>query len=172
MADHEGFREFVLARGPALSRTAFLLTGDHALAEDLLQETLVKTAARWRRAMRDGNPEGYVRKIMLNQMRTWRRPRRLTFLTVGEVPETAAGADEASQAERKVLLKRALAVLAPRQRVVLYLRFYEDLTEAETAAQLDCSIGTVKRHAHDALKRLRKVAPRLLAESDISEVRS
>ncbi|WP_214324467.1 SigE family RNA polymerase sigma factor [Nonomuraea sediminis] len=160
MTDDEGFREFVAARGPALSRTAYLLTGDHGLAEDLVQETLVKVAARWRRLTATGDPEPYARKVMLNQLRTWRRPRRLTFLSAPELPEPAV--DGSAQTDLKIALLRALRVLGARQRIVLYLRFYEDLPESAVAAQLGCSVGTVKRHTHDALKRLRRVAPQLL----------
>jgi RNA polymerase sigma-70 factor (sigma-E family) len=164
----DGFREFVAARGLALSRTAYLLTGDHGLAEDLVQETLVKVAARWRRLTKEGDPEPYVRKVMLNQLRTWRRPRRLSFVPTADFPEPPPGTDESAQTDLKVALLRALSLLGPRQRIVLYLRFYEDLSEAVVAGQLGCSVGTVKRHTHDALKRLREVAPRLLE----AEVRS
>lgn len=168
MTDDEGFREFVAARGLALSRTAFLLTGDHGLAEDLVQETLVKVAARWRRLTKQGDPEPYVRKVMLNQLRTWRRPRRLAFFPTADLPESPPSVDESAQAELKIALLRALGVLGVKQRIVLYLRFYEDLPESAVAAQLGCSIGTVKRHTHDALKRLRQVAPQLIE----AEVRS
>ncbi|MFI6315965.1 SigE family RNA polymerase sigma factor [Nonomuraea sp. NPDC050556] len=167
MAD-DGFREFVAARGLALSRTAYLLTGDHGLAEDLVQEALVKVAARWQKLVRKGDPEPYVRRVMLNQLRTWRRPRRLTFFLTSQLPEPSPRADESSQTDLKVALVRALGVLGPKQRIVLYLRFYEDLTESAVAAELGCSVGTVKRHTHDALRRLRQVAPELLE----AEVRS
>lgn len=167
MTDLEGFHEFVVARGPALSRTAFLLTGDHHLAADLLQEALTKTVTRWRRISADGNPEAYVRTVMLNQLRTWRRPRRLAFFATAEMPEPATS-DGAGDSDRKVMLARALAVLTPRQRAILYLRFYEDLTQPEIAARLDCSLGSVKRHTHDALARLRKAAPHLLGAAEDS----
>src|SRR5690242_20776697 len=74
----EGFAEFVLARGHALSRMAYLLTGDHQLAEDLLQQALTRTAAHWRRVIAGGNPEGYVRRVMLNERTSWWRRRRFT----------------------------------------------------------------------------------------------
>ncbi|WP_067134704.1 SigE family RNA polymerase sigma factor [Microtetraspora malaysiensis] len=164
----DGFREFVAARGLALSRMAYLVTGDHGLAEDLVQEALVKVAARWRKLTKKGDPEPYVRKVMINQLRTWRRPRRLTFVPTADLPESLPSTDESEQAELKVALARALSVLAPKQRIVLYLRFYEDLSESAVAAELGCSVGTVKRHTHDALKRLRQVAPQLLE----AEVRS
>ncbi|MFG1710345.1 SigE family RNA polymerase sigma factor [Nonomuraea sp. M3C6] len=161
MRDPEGFHEFVVARGTALSRTAFLLTGDHHTAADLLQEALAKTAVRWQRVSAGGNPEAYVRTVMLNQLRTWRRPRRLRFFAAAEVPEQAM-ADGSAESDRRLMLARALAVLTPRQRAVLYLRFYEDLPQDQIAARLGCSLGTVKRHIHDALGRLRKSAPDLL----------
>jgi RNA polymerase sigma-70 factor (sigma-E family) len=163
VTDPEGFHEFVLARGPALSRTAFLLTGDHHLAADLLQEALVRTVTRWRRISAGGDPEAYVRTVMLNQLRTWRRPRRLSFFTAAEMPEPAV-ADGSNDSDQKVMLARALAVLTPRQQAVLYLRFYEDCSQQEIAARLDCSLGTVKRHLHDGLARLRTYAPGLLGK--------
>ncbi|RVX38444.1 RNA polymerase sigma-70 factor (sigma-E family) [Nonomuraea polychroma] len=158
----DGFREFVATRGLALSRMAYLVTGDHALAEDLVQETLVKVAARWRKLTKEGDPEPYVRKVLINQLRTWRRPRRLAFVPTADLPEPSPSTDESAQTELKIALLRALNVLGRKQRIVLYLRFYEDLTESAVAAELGCSIGTVKRHTHDALKRLRQVAPQLL----------
>jgi RNA polymerase sigma-70 factor (sigma-E family) len=165
VTDPEGFHEFVAARGPALSRTAFLLTGDHHTAADLLQEALAKTVTRWRRISAGGNPEAYVRTVMLNQLRSWRRPRRLRFFTAAEMPEPAT-TDDSDDSDRKVMLARALTVLSPRQRAVLYLRFYEDLPQEQIAVRLNCSLGTVKRHLHDALARLRKVAPELLGTAE------
>lgn len=153
---YAGFREFVLSRGQALSRAAYLLTGDHQGAEDLLQEALAKTARHWRRVERDGSPEAYVRKVMLNQLRSWRRRRRLVELPSVQLPEGPSEGDLAGRVTERDALARLLARLPPRQRAVLYLRFYEDLSEIETARQLRCSVGTVKRHVHDALVRLRQ----------------
>lgn len=162
----DGFRDFVAARGPAFSRMAYLLTGDHATAEDVVQEALIKTALRWRRVQAGGNPEAYVRQVILNQFRTWwSRRRRLAELPTASVPETAGRDDEAATVDRRLLLASALATLPPRQRAVLYLRYYEDRTEAETAAELGCTVGTVKRHAHDALARLRGRTPALHPDS-------
>ncbi|HEX8630147.1 MAG TPA: SigE family RNA polymerase sigma factor [Catenuloplanes sp.] len=167
---YEGFREFAAARGPALSRVAFMLTGDHQAAEDLLQEALAKTAARWRRVESGGNPEAYVRKVMLNQLRSWLRRRRYAEIPIDTTADPAAGTDVAQQVALKVTLARVLASLPPRQRAVLYLRFYEDLPDSATAQQLGCSIGTVKRHTHDALARLRRANPHLLERAEPSEV--
>ncbi|WP_214104569.1 SigE family RNA polymerase sigma factor [Acrocarpospora catenulata] len=162
MTDADSFREFVAARGLALSRTAYLLTGDHGEAEELLQETLVKAAARWRKLTHVADHEAYVRKIMLNQLRTWRRPRRLVILPTAELPETRDHEDPAAETDLKIVLRKALGVLTAKQRIALYLTFYEDLPEAEVAVRMGCSVGTVKRHKHDALKRLKRVAPQLL----------
>jgi RNA polymerase sigma-70 factor (sigma-E family) len=159
---YDDFREFATARGPALSRVAFMLTGDHQAAEDLLQEALVKTAVRWRRVESGGNPEAYVRKVMLNQLRSWLRRRRYAEIPLDSAIDQQEHADVAQQAALRVTLSRFLASLPPRQRVVLYLRYYEDLTELATAQRLGCSVGTVKRHAHDALATLRRANPSLL----------
>jgi RNA polymerase sigma-70 factor (sigma-E family) len=140
--DHGGFREFAAARGAALSRVAYLLTGDHQTAEDLLQEALAKTAARWRRVESGGNPEAYVRKVMLNQLRSWLRRRRYAQVSLEAAADPVAAGDVAGRVSLQVTMSRVLASLPPRQRAVLYLRFYEDLSEADTAGLLGCSVGT------------------------------
>lgn len=169
MDRYEGLREFVVARGAALSRTAYLLTGDLQLAEDLLQHALVKTAVHWRRVVAGGNPEGYVRRVMVNERTSrWRRRR---YVEAGDsvVGDELGGGvpgpgDEAEAAVRRVVVRRALATLPDRQRAVVVLRFFEDLTEAQTAELMGVSVGTVKSQTHDALKRLRALAPGLLAD--------
>lgn len=118
-----------------------------------------------------GDPEPWVRRVMLNELRTSRRPRRLIFISTPDVPELARSSDEAGWVDLKLALRSALAMLAPRQRAVLYLRYYEDLTEAEVGRQLGCSIGAVKRTGHDAIKRLRALAPQLLSVTQSREVR-
>ncbi|GIJ35365.1 SigE family RNA polymerase sigma factor [Micromonospora sediminimaris] len=156
------FHEFVVHRSPALSRTAYLLTGDHQLAEDLLQSALARTYRHWRR-IRDGDPEAYVRRVMYHQQVSWWRRRRFTErLEADPAPAQAGHPDPSDAAALRVTLAAALRQLTPRQRAVLVLRFYEDLTEAQVAAVLGCSVGTVKRHGHDALVRLRAVAPELV----------
>ncbi len=163
MDRYEGLREFVLARGPALSRTAYLLTGDHSLADDLLQQALTRTAAHWRRVAAGGNPEGYVRRVMVNERTSWWRRRRYAEVS-GDVIAEHASPDASDTVIRRIALARALRALPPRQRAVLVLRFFADMTEAQTAEALDCSIGTVKSQAHHALVRLRELAPELLQE--------
>ncbi|GAA2623481.1 SigE family RNA polymerase sigma factor [Paractinoplanes durhamensis] len=167
---YDEFRGFAAARGPALSRVAFMLTGDHQAAEDLLQEALVKTAVRWHRVQSGGDPEAYVRKVMVNQLRSWLRRRRYAEIPLDAVADRQGGTDVAHQTALRVTLARALASLPPRQRAVLFLRYYEDLTESATAEQLGCSVGTVKRHAHDALATLRRAGPGLLESLKPSEV--
>ncbi len=152
----DGFHEFVVARGAALSRTAFLLTGEHHAAEDLVQSALAKAAARWRQIMEYGQPEAYVRRTMINEHISWwrRRPAR----PMAEVPDRP-GADEPHHVVDRVVLGQALATLTPRQRAVVVLRYYEDLSEADTAAAMGCSIGTVKSQTHLAIGKLRSALP-------------
>ncbi|GGO78185.1 SigE family RNA polymerase sigma factor [Nonomuraea cavernae] len=169
MDRHDDFREFVLARQQVLMRTAYLLTGDAHLAEDLLQSVLIKVAGKWPK-LSGGNPEAYVRKALVNQYISWKRRPRPEVLGT-ELPERGASHDDA--ALHRIVLRQALARLAPRQRAVIVLRFWEDLTEAQTAEALGCSPGTVKSQAHHALARLRAFAPELaclLNDSEMEEV--
>ena len=154
-------REFVSARGAALSRAAFLLTGDHQSAEDLVQETYVVLVRRWQKAGKL-DPEAYVRRIMYTRfVDSWRR-RRLLELPAASPPDTAAG-DEVGTATDRLTLRDSLARLTPRQRAVLVLRFYEDLTEVQAAAVLGISPNTVKSQTRVALQRLRELAPQEVA---------
>lgn len=154
MAAPEGFAEFVVARQAALLRTAYLLTGHAQDAEDLVQTTLVKVVPHWRRI--SDNPEPYVRRVLVNEnVSRWRR-RRWREESTGELPERLA---EAPDHDELMAVRSALAGLAPRQRAVLVLRYYEGCTEAEVADQLGISAGTVKSHARDGLARLRTVLP-------------
>jgi RNA polymerase sigma-70 factor (sigma-E family) len=166
MADRlDGFAEFVAAHRRGLSRMAYLLTGDHSAAEELVQSALVKTAAHWRRLADDGSPEAYVRRVMLNERASWwRRRSRIDERSTASVPDRPAR-DEVGAAVDRLALAAALTRLSQRQRAVLYLRFYEDRSEADTARLLGCSTGTVKRHTSDALHRLRTLAPELLADT-------
>jgi RNA polymerase sigma-70 factor (sigma-E family) len=171
---YEGFREFVAARERALLRTAFLLSGDAHLAEDLVQTALAKVAGRWRRLARDGNPEAYARKIMYHEhISWWRRRGRRQEYPQADPPEPGALPDIADRAVRRLALERALALLTPRQRAVIVLRFYEDRSEADTADLMSCTVGTVKSQTHRALRRLRELAPELaefIGAPDRSEV--
>jgi RNA polymerase sigma-70 factor (sigma-E family) len=154
-------REFVSARGAALSRTAYLLTGDHQAAEDLVQDTYVVLVRRWRKSGAV-DPEAYVRRILYSRfVDGWRR-RRLRELPWASPPDVAGG-DEAGTAIERLTLQGALARLTPRQRVVLVLRFYDDFTEVQAAAVLGISPNTVKSQTRVALQRLRELVPDAVA---------
>ncbi|WP_307827964.1 SigE family RNA polymerase sigma factor [Nocardioides sp. SYSU D00038] len=160
----EEFESWVRARQAALARSAYLLTGDLHLAEDLLQETLARVAARWHRLDRSRPPSAYASTVMHRlAIDAWRRRRvRPAEVLSDQHPELGGhGAD----VERRLVLRDALARLTPKQRAVLSLRFYEDLTEVQTADVLGISVSTVKTTARDALTRLRAVAPDLLADA-------
>ncbi len=152
--DAAGFEEFVVARRSALLRSAYLLTGDLHDADDLVQVALVKAAARWSRIAE--RPEPYVRKILARESITrWRR-RRWREVPHESPPDSARSTVDLDAVEA---LRVALAGLSPRQRAVVVLRYYDDLTERQTADVLGISIGTVKSHARDALARLRDTVP-------------
>jgi RNA polymerase sigma-70 factor (sigma-E family) len=153
---------FVRARTPALLRSAYLLTGDQQLAEDLVQTALARTHRAWRRLHETGNAEAYARKIMYHaQISVWRRPRVAESLP-GIVPERGDGwLDVGDRTAVRATLRQALLRLTPKQRAVLVLRFYEDRSEEETAALLGVTIGTVKSQTARALGRIRRVAPEL-----------
>jgi RNA polymerase sigma-70 factor (sigma-E family) len=158
-SDRQQFREFVTARGAGLFRVALALTGSRHEAEDLLQHALTQTCARWRSV--GDNPEAYVRRAMYHaQVSIWRRRGRLREVPVQEVPERA-GHDETTATDLRLALSSALNRLGRRQRAVLVARFLEDLSEQQTAALLDISVGTVRSQTHRALNRLRKLAPEL-----------
>jgi RNA polymerase sigma-70 factor (sigma-E family) len=154
--------EFVAARGAALSRAAFLLTGDHQAAEDLVQDTYVVMVQRWRKA-KGVDPEAYVRRILYSRfVDGWRR-RRLLELSWSTPPDVQVG-DPVEVATDRITLRAALERLTPPQRAVLVLRFYEDLTESQSAAALGVSQSTVKSQTRVALQRLRELAPDAVAE--------
>ncbi|GIJ80614.1 RNA polymerase sigma-70 factor, sigma-E family [Micromonospora phaseoli] len=148
-----GFDDFVASRSPRLLRTAFLLTRDWALAEDLLQTALARAWESWRRI--EGDPEPYVRRIIVNAYASWWRRRWRGELPTADLPEAATAQDPHLGFDDRDRLWRALGRLPRRQRAVLVLRYFEDLSEAEIAGALGCSIGTVKSQASRALAKLR-----------------
>jgi RNA polymerase sigma-70 factor (sigma-E family) len=152
MADRSGFDEFVATRTAALLRTAYLLTGDHALAEDLLQTALAKCWFAWGRI--DGPPEPYVRRALATTYATWWRRKWRAEQATGRVPDVPVETGHA--VEERDALWRALATLPRRQRAVVVLRYYEDLSEADTADALGITVGTVKSQAARALATLRR----------------
>ncbi|WP_131735747.1 SigE family RNA polymerase sigma factor [Actinomadura roseirufa] len=161
--DDGSFVEFVVARGDALQRTAALLCGAHQDAEDLLQTALEKAYRHWGRLDPDSDPEPYVRRILVNlvisRARRWKVIREIQM---ARLPETPSAAPHHSVELRGTLMDE-LRKLGPRQRAVLVLRFWEDLSEAETAQALGCSVGTVKSQASRGLARLRERLDKNLA---------
>lgn len=159
-ADREvGFEAYVGSRQHSLLRTAFLLTGEAQAAEDLLQTALARLYLAWGRVRRDGALDAYVRRIMVNEYTTWWRRawrRRETIVELVEDRAATDGPDQDELAERDAVW-RVVGELPPRQRAAVVLRYYEDLSEAETAALLGCSVGTVKSQTSRALSRLRQL---------------
>jgi RNA polymerase sigma-70 factor (sigma-E family) len=148
------FTAFVRRSGPALGRTAFFLTGDRHLAEDLVQTALAQTYVHWHRIRDTEQVEAYARRILVNANAAWWRRRSATEVPAETLPDVAAADDTAAYAAREPLVA-ALRQLPARQRAALVLRFFEDRSEAETAAILGCSTGSVKRHTSRGLDRLR-----------------
>ena len=157
MQEPDGFREYVALRSAALVRLGWLLTGDEATAQDLVQAALVKTWSRWSQVVRQDAPDAYVRRVMMSIFLSWVRRRRWrTELMGGGVPDEPAAGDAYDDVDRRLLVSRALGELAPRQRAVVVLRFFDDLTEAQTAEILGCSVGTVKSQSAKALAKMRQ----------------
>ena len=154
------FEEFVQGSSPRLFRTALLLTGhDRAAAEDLLQVALERAYRHWARICRSEEPERYVRRILANASHDrWRRASRHPERVIPGVDVAAVADDHAGAVADRDFLMRALAALPKRQRTVLVLRYYSDLSELEIADVLGCSVGTVKSQVSRGLARLRTEA--------------
>jgi RNA polymerase sigma-70 factor (sigma-E family) len=157
------FDEFVAARSGRLLRTAYLLTRDRDLAEDLLQTALTRAWFGWSRI--NGEPEPYVRKVLVNTYASWWRRKWRGEEPTETLPDGPSGHGTADGPETGHDLWTALGRLPRRQRAVVVLRYFEDLSEAETARLLDCSVGTVKSQASKALAKLR-VDPVLTEQTD------
>ncbi|GIJ12516.1 SigE family RNA polymerase sigma factor [Micromonospora andamanensis] len=168
MDAEESFLAYVRGRTVALSRIAYLLTGDQHAAEDLVQEALLSVVGRWPRLVRNGDPDAYVRKTLYHRYISDRRRRLPQPFPTANLPQRVM-ADPAPAVARGVVVRAALARLPPRQRAVLVLRYFEDLTEVQTAEVLGCRVGTVKSQTRDALARLRVIAPDLAIAADLPE---
>ena len=155
------YEEFVQGCWLRLFRTAFLLAGgDQAAAEDLLHLALERARRQWRRVRRSGDPERYVRRILANAAHDrWRWPARRPGWPLGPRAAGPIAGDRAHVVAECGLVLRALAGLPPRQRTVVVLRYYNDLSEVEIADVLGCSLWEVKSQASRGLARLRAVAP-------------
>ncbi len=156
----DGFEAYVAAKGQSLLRFAFVLTGNHHLAEDIVQEVLARMHARWRRLDRTDSPDAYVRRAIVREFLSWRRSRKSGEQAMATLPDRPSSQRDASQR----LVDRDevwhwLAGLARSQRAVLILRFYEDLSDDQIAEVLGCAKATVRVHASRGLARLRTVVP-------------
>jgi RNA polymerase sigma-70 factor (sigma-E family) len=160
------FDEFVAARSSRLLRTAYLLTRDHALAEDLLQTALTKAWFAWSRI--ESDPEPYVRKVLVNTFSTWWRRKWNGEHAYADPPEPEPSAGEHDAADRRHDLWAAMGRLPRKQRAVIVLRFVEDLSEAETARLLGIAPGTVKSQTSKALAKLR-IDPALVTAAETPE---
>lgn len=158
--DDSEFIEWVAGHQRQLVRSAYLVTGDLHRSQDLVQEALVKVALRWGR-LRDGNPTAYARQVIVRDNISWWRRHRRELPTAEQRPGPAE-TQVSSDPDTALVVRRALDRLTPRQRAVLVLRHFDDLTEREAADVLGVSVGTVKSTNAAALARLREGAPELL----------
>lgn len=153
------FDEYVTAHGAALLRFARLLTGDEHRAEDLTQDVLARAYVRWKRVAGADDPDRYVRRMLVNANHSWWRLRSSREVRVAAVADRQLdGAIDADAVERDVLW-RLISELPPKQRAVLVLRYYCDLTGADIAEILGCSAVTVRTHAMRAVATLRRRYP-------------
>src|SRR5487761_1058368 len=153
----EEFDAFMRGWWPSMVRLAYALTGDSGHAEDLAQAAFARAYASWGRVRRAGDPDAYVRRIVINEHRRRFRKHRVAEELRDDLATEPMGGQQQGPEERQALLD-ALRSLGPRQRAVVVLRYWLDLSEAETAAALNCSVGTVKSQASRALATLRKTA--------------
>ena len=151
--DEDAFTAFVTANSATLFRTAYLMTGDYQRAEDLLQNTMVKVYQRWSRIEAMDRPVAYARRVLVNQSTSWWRRRSSHESPVLVRGESSWDGRVGEVAEHERVWTAVLG-LPPRQRAVMVLKYYEDLSEADIAATLDMALGTVKSHAHAAARRL------------------
>jgi len=149
------FDEFLGARLPALLRYATVVTCDPHLAEDVVQDVLLRAQQRWARISGADQPEAYVKRMIVNQFLSWRRRRAAKTLPVPAAETAAADVDTAARIVERHALLSQIAALPPRQRAVIALRYYEDMSDVEIAALLGCSEATVRSHCSRALATLR-----------------
>lgn len=152
------FSEFAHGRWPELARLGYGLTCDRGLAEDLAQTALASAYASWSRVRRADDPDAYVRRILVNAYRAGFRRRRVSEQLSGlpqDYAKAVVTASSPSQPHERAAVISALLALPPRQREVVVLRYWLDLTEAQVAAALNCSVGNVKSQASRALAKLR-----------------
>jgi RNA polymerase sigma-70 factor (sigma-E family) len=152
--DVSAFSEFVSVRSQALYGLAYAVIGDHQLAQDLVQEALTKAYVAWPRLRDRAKVEGYVRRTIVTTAISWRRRRSFHERPIERMPDVGNGDDPEALATEDAVWAH-LRVLPARQRAALFLRYHEDLSEAQTAELMGCSVGTVKRQVFIALGKLR-----------------
>ncbi len=155
----DSFDEYVTVQGQSLLRFAYLVSGDHHLAQDLVQEVLARLHRRWRRLERDGSPDAYIRRALVREYLSWRRRRSAAEQVMAVPPDRPATQAPSDHVVEQDEAWRWLATLPRAQRAVLVLRFYEDLSDARIAEVLGCAESTVRVHAARALSRLRAGLP-------------
>jgi RNA polymerase sigma-70 factor (sigma-E family) len=152
-----GFAELVEGRSTALLRLAYAVVGDRHLAQDLLQEALVKVYVAWPRLRDESSAEAYARRTIVTTAISWRRRRSFHEPPVAVVPDATRDDDQTDRLATHDVLWHHVLALPPRQRTALVLRYYEDLSEADTADLMGCSTGTVKSQLSAALGKLREL---------------
>jgi RNA polymerase sigma-70 factor (sigma-E family) len=168
--DDESFRRFVAGASAPLARLAYLLCGDHHLADDLVQNTMIKLYRAWPKIEQPSVVDAYVRQVLLRcwlteRRRAWRRSESRR----DQVPDRPDPAQGVGSADLRDVLRRALAEVPPRQRAAVVLRFWSQLSVAETAAALRCSEGTVKSQTARGLVALRVALARQGIGVDLAE---
>ncbi|NXY97165.1 SigE family RNA polymerase sigma factor [Streptomyces sp. BR123] len=168
----EEFQGFMTSRWPRLMRTAYLLTGEQYAAEDLVQASMEKVYASWRRVRQAEDPDAYVRRVVTNtHARRFRRRLREDLAPPGgdgpvrELADRAEQGDRMAQADERAALMRGLAQLPLRQRQAVVLRYWEDLSETQAAEAMGCSVGAVKSNAAKGIAKLRAI-PALVTVAD------
>lgn len=154
-AEDEQFRDFMAGKWPTLVRLAYGLTGDRGLAEDLAQATLADVYASWSKVSRASDPDAYTFRILFNVNKGRFRKKRVAEQFAATLPDEGIP-DSTGAVDQRTVVMSALMELTPKQRAAVLLRYFEDLSEAQTAEVLGCSVGTVKSQTFDALARLRR----------------
>jgi RNA polymerase sigma-70 factor (sigma-E family) len=157
--DDAVFSEFVRTHSPALLRTACLLTGDRGRGEDLAQNALIKAYAQWSKVEQADAPLAYVRRLLVNTHLSWRRLLSSTERVIETVPDRGDGWDLQAAHAATDEMRTALLQLSPRVRTAVVLRYFDDLSEAETARLMGCSTGTVNKYVGTGLATLRTLLP-------------
>ena len=165
----QAFADFVAARSAALHRAAYLMVGDAQLAQDLVQEALTKTYVAWPRLRDPSRVEAYTRKAITTTAITWFRKKSWSERTVATMPEDSR-AGHADDVDQRAWLWQALQELPVRQRAAIVLRYYVDLTEAQTADAMGCAVGTVKSQVSAGLLKLRVALADELGDDTVTDV--